>query len=361
MTTDPKASLNTISSHLRALHKLLLEYEKRIYETTFGRVENPYQLLHLAMEDAQFAWLRAMSAEMVHLDERRLNRDGVTETDLRLMGTRLRALMVTDRVETSFQQHLAMAREADPTVILAYRQLMTALPQAPAVDLFLSAGGEQDSKDPLPGAIRPGALVPGFGDKGYYALGAIEERGLLSEVPLKSMRYANETVLGVASVPMKWTVNEEAIAVDAWTPVVVQAGTGATVSRIPAADGVLVGLFVRQKSVGGEAEMLVQDHTDDDDWLQLANAEMLGNEIAAYARIAPPDTVISVPGAPDHDVLLYVLAGEIEVDGVQIEDSRLALVRHPQDLVVKSNSDTMFLAILVDPNAVVTRAGSVAR
>ena len=361
MTTDPKTSLNTIASHLRALHKLLLEYEKRIYETTFGRVENPYQLLHLAMEDAQFAWLRAMSAEMVHLDERRLKREGVTETDLRLIGTRLRALMVTDRVQTSFQQHYAMAREADPAVILAQRQLMNALPKEPAVELYLSAGGEQDSKDPLPGAIRPGALVPGFGDKGYYALGAIEERGLLSEVPLKSMRYANETVLGVASVPMTWTVNEESILADAWTPVVVQAGSGATVSRTPGADGVLVGLFVRQKSIGGEAGMLVQEHTDDHDWLQLANAEMLGNEISAYARIAPPDTMIAVPNAPDHDVLLYVVAGEIEVDGVRIQDSRLALIRHPQNLHVQSKSDTMFMAILVDPHATVTRAGSVAR
>ena len=361
MSTDPKASLNTIASHLRVLHKLLLEYEKRIYETTFGRVENPYQLLQLAMEDAQFAWLRAMSAEMVHLDERRLNRDGVTETDLRLIGTRLRALMVTDRVQTSFQQHYAMAREADPAVVLAYRSLMNALPKAPAVELFLSAGDEQDSKDPLPGAIRPGTLVPGFGDKGYYALGAIEERGLIADVPLKSMRYANETMLGVASVAMQWTVNDDSMIAEAWTPVVVQAGTGSTVSRTPRADGVMVGLFIRQQTIGGDAALLVQASTDENDWLQLADTTMLGNGISAYARIAPPNTVVAVPEVPDNDVLLYVVAGEIEVDGVVIHDSRLALIRHPENLMVQSKSDTMFLAILVDPAATVTRAGSVAR
>ncbi len=361
MTTDPKASLNTIASHLRGLHKLLLEYEKRVYEASFGRVENPYQLLHLAMEDAQFAWLRAMSAEMVHVDEVRLNRAGVTDTDLRLIGTRIRALMVTDRAQTSFQQHYGMAREADPAIVLAYRALMTSLPKAPAVELFLSAGEEQDSKDPLPGAIRPGTLVPGFGDKGYYALGAIEERGLLADVPLKSMRYANETVLGVASVPMHWTMNDESIAAEAWTPVVVQAGTNATVARTPRGDGVLVGLFVRQQTVGGDAAMLVPESTDANEWLQLADAESLGNDIAAFARIAPPATTIPVPEAPDHDVLLYVVAGEIEVDDVVIPDSRLALIRHPRNLVVTSNSDTMFLAILVNPDATVTRAGSVAR
>ncbi len=238
---------------------------------------------------------------------------------------------------------------------------MNALPPAPAVELFLSAGDEQDSKDPLPGAIRPGTLVPGFGDKGYYALGAIEERGLAADVPLKSMRYANETMLGIASVPMQWTVNEESMTADAWTPVVVQAGTGSTVSRTPGADGVMVGLFIRQQAIGGDPAVIVQESTDDNDWLQLADSTMLGNEIAAYACIAPPNAVIAVPEEPGNDVLLYVVAGEIEVNGMAIPDSRLALIRHPEKLMVQSKSDTMFLAILVDPAATVTRAGSVAR
>lgn len=361
MTTDPKSTLNTIASHLRALHKLLLDHEKRIYETTFGRIENPYQLLHLAMEDPQFAWLRAMSAEMVNLDEVRLNRAGVTETDLRLVGSRLRALLLTDRTVSSFQQHYAEGREADPAIVLAARELMAALPPAPAVDLFLSAGGEQDSKDPLPGAIRPGALIPGYGDKGYHALGAIEERGLLADVPLKSVRYANESVLGIASVPMQWAVNDESATADAWTPVVVRAGSGANVSRKPESDGVLVCLFVRQQTIGGDASMQMQESIEENEWLQLADAERLNNGIEAYARIGPPNVEIWVPSKPGHDVLIYVVAGAIEIDGVPVPDSRLALIRHPQELAVHSTSDTMFLAILVDPEAKITRAGSVAR
>ncbi len=361
MTTDPKASLHTIASRLRALHKLLLEYEKRIYESTYGRVENPYQLLHLAMEDPQFAWLRAMSGEMVNLDEVRLNRDGVTETDLRLVGTRLRALLITDRVQTSFQQHYAEAREAEPDVVLAHRELMTALPPVPAVELFLSAGGEQDSKDPLPGAIRPGTLIPGFGDKGYYALGAIEERGLLQGVPLKSLRYTNETVLNLASSPMTYTVNDDTVEAAAWTPAVIQAGTGANVSILPANDGVLVSLFVRQAELGGDPALLPQESPEEEEWLHLADENALNNEIIALARIAPPDTAVAVPGSPGHDVLIYVVAGIVEIDGVQVPDSRLALVRHPEDLVVHTKSDTMLLAILVSPEAKVIRAGSVAR
>lgn len=361
MTTDPKAALKTIATNLRAVHKLLLDYEKAIYEKSFGRIENPYQLLHLAMEDPQFAWLRSMSAEMVHMDEVRLNRDGVTETDLRMIGTRIRALVTTNRQPTTFQEHYALAKEADPGVVMAHGQLMKSLPEPPTVELFLSAGGEQDSKDPLPGAIRPGTLVPGNGDKGYYALGAIEERGLLANVPLKSVRYANETVLGLASVPMEWNTNDEDATAEAWTPVVVQAGSGATIARKPSADGVLVCLFVRQEEIGGEASMLIQESIEENEWLLLADSGKLNNRIDVYAHIAPPESVLEVPTKPGNDVLIYVVAGSIEIDGVPVLDSRLALVRHPERLTVQSKSDTMFFAILLNPDAKITRAGSVAR
>lgn len=361
MINEPKPALKAIASNLRAVHKLLLDYEKSIYEKTFGRIENPYQLLHLAMEDPQFAWLRALSGEMVHMDEVRLNRAGVTETDLRMIGTRIRALVTTDRQQTTFQEHYALAKEADPAVVIAHAELMKSLPEAPAVELFLSAGEEQDSKDPLPGAIRPGTLVPGNGDKGYFALGAIEERGLLAGVSLKSVRFANETVLGLASVPMEWTANEEQAIADAWTPVIVQAGTGASIARTPSADGVLVCLFVRQEEIGGDPSMEIKASIEENEWLLLADAEQLNNHIDVYARISPPNASLDVPTKPDHDVLIYVVAGSIEIDGVPVPDSRLALVRHPEKLVVQSTSETMFFAILVNPEARITRAGSVAR
>lgn len=361
MTIDAKAELKTIARNLRAVHKLLLDYEKAIYEKTYGRIENPYQLLHLAMEDPQFAWLRAMSGEMVHMDEVRLNRNGVTETDLRLIGTRIRALMTVDRKPTTFQEHYAQAREVEPGLIMAHNELMNSLPAQTAVELFLSAGGEQDSKDPLPGAIRPGTLIPGNGDKGYYALGAIEERGLLANVPLKSVRYSNETVLGLASVPMEWTTNDETAVAEAWTPVVVQAGTAANVARKPADDGVLVCLFVRQQEIGGEPSMLIQESIEEHEWLLLANAARLKNQIDVYAHIAQPGATLEVPAKKGHDVLIYVVAGSLEIDGVPVPDSRVALVRHPENLVIESKSDTMFFAILVDPEAKITRAGSVAR
>lgn len=357
----PKATLNTIASSLRAQHKLLLDYEKRIYEKTYGRVEGPYQLLGLAMDDPQFAWLRAMSGEMVHLDEVRLNRDGVTETDLRLIGTRLRALLTQDRNPADFQKRYAEAKEQEPDILLAHRDLLASLPDAPKVELFISAGNEQDNKDPLPAAIRPGTLIPGYGDKGLGAIGAIEERGLLANVPLKSVRYSNETVLDIASVAMEWKVDDDTNSTKPWEPVVVKAGAGATVSRTPRADGVSVSLYIRQQDIGGEPAALLPAGEESGQWLRLATEEALANEISVFAVLAAPNAEVPVPQRDGYDTLVYIVAGSIDIDGVEIPDSRLALVRHPEVFSFQTRSDAMVLAILVDPMAKVTRAGSVAR
>lgn len=357
----PKATLKTIATSLRSLHKLLLDYEKRIYEKTYGRVEGPYQLLGLAMNDPQFAWLRSMSAEMVHLDEVRANKQGVSESDLRLVGTRLRALMIEERTATDFQKRYEEAKAEEPGVLLAHRDLMNTLPEAPKVEIFISAGNEQDNKDPLPAAIRPGRLVPGFGDKGYYALGAIEERGLLANVPIKSVRFSNETVLDIASVPMNWRVEDDTNATQPWEPVVVRGGTGAAVSRTPKADGVSVSLYIRQQDIGGDPAAILPAGEEENQWLRLATQEELANDILVYALLAAPNTEVPVPGREGFDTLIYIVAGTIDIDNVEIPDSRLALIRNPKDLVFQTKSDAMVLTILVDPNAKVTRAGSVAR
>lgn len=357
----PKATLDTIASKLRAVHKLLLDFEQRIYEKTYGRVDGPYQLLGLAMNDPQFAWLRAMSGEMAHLDEVRLGRAGVTDTDLRLIGTRIRTLLITDREATDFQKRYEEAKAQDPAILMAHVDLVKSLPPAPRVELFLSAGNEQDTKDPLPAAIRPGTLIPGSGDRGYGAVGAIEERGLLANVSLKPTRYSNETVFDLASVATEIDIDGEHLAIEAWQPVVTLAGTGSTVARIPRADGVLVSVYVRQPELGGDASHQLPDAGDYQGWLQLADPDVLGSDVTVLALIAAAGTTAPVPAREGHDVLLYVLAGTIEVDGVEVPDSRLALVRNPRELRLHTGSDVMVIAVLLNPSASVTRAGSVAR
>lgn len=361
MASELRTQLDNIASSLRALHKLLLDREKRIYEKTYGRLENPYQLLNLAMEDPQFAWLRALSGEMVHLDEVRLHRNGIEPQSLRLIGTRIRALILPNGPVTAFQQRYDEARDEDPAIMMAHGALMQTLPPVPAVELFLSAGNEQDDKDPLPGAIRPGTLVPGFGDKGYYAFGAIDERALQSDVPLKTMRYSNEIVVDIASTAMTWSSGDASLVLDAWSPVVIHAGTGKEIGRVPASDGVLVSLYLRQPELGGDPSMANPDVADQDGWFQIVNEETIGTGVSVWAVMSTGQTDLTIPALPEHDAAIYVVAGNIDIDDVNVPDTRLALVRNPHELGIHTNDDTMLLAVLVKRGEQVTKAGSVAR
>lgn len=359
MSSTIRTQLDEIARSMRNLHKLLLEHEQKIYEKTYGRIENPYQLLNLAMEDAQFAWLRALSGEMVHLDEVRLNRDGIPDWQLRLIGTRARALMTTTRKQTSFQQHLEDAKQEDPAIMLAAADLMKTLPPAAATQIFVSAEEQTDPKDTTPGAIRPGKLVPGFGDKGYYALGAILESPLGSPVPVA--RYSNEIVIGLASAPTVWTIDGERHEVDAWAPVSVNAGEGVSVSITSDQDGMLVRLFLRPSELGGTAKVSIGEISDDDGWLRIGQNALEESGVGIIARVMTADEQVNVPTEPEHDTALFVVAGDVALDGVPVPDSHIAIARAPEQLGLESKSDAMVLVIDVNPNVEITRVGTVAR
>jgi hypothetical protein len=51
------------------LHRVLIQVVRLEYERTHGRIDSPATLWHLAVSDAQFAWLRPLSQWLVELDE----------------------------------------------------------------------------------------------------------------------------------------------------------------------------------------------------------------------------------------------------------------------------------------------------
>src|SRR5947207_4954756 len=59
--------LRELSSRLVRLHSLLLDRERRAYEDQHGPV-GPRELLHLLINDEQFAWLRSLSTLMAQID-----------------------------------------------------------------------------------------------------------------------------------------------------------------------------------------------------------------------------------------------------------------------------------------------------
>lgn len=60
-----KALQDELAAVLRRLHKALLDAEAE----RFGPIAGPFELLGLALNHEQFAWLRSLSELMVELDE----------------------------------------------------------------------------------------------------------------------------------------------------------------------------------------------------------------------------------------------------------------------------------------------------
>jgi hypothetical protein len=126
--TPERVTLGEISSALQRLHKALLDAERIQYERAFGRVESEFQLLHLAAEDPQFAWLRPMATMILRLDERRGGEGPVTAGDVKRVSESVRALLVPNATGDTFQRLYHHALQDDPNVVMAHAGVMRTLP-----------------------------------------------------------------------------------------------------------------------------------------------------------------------------------------------------------------------------------------
>lgn len=62
-------NLKEIREQLLQLHKALMEYQKRAYESTVSPIQNPNHYYQLVVSDESFAWLKTLSALVISMDE----------------------------------------------------------------------------------------------------------------------------------------------------------------------------------------------------------------------------------------------------------------------------------------------------
>ena len=112
---------------LLRLHKTLLEMERINFEKRFGRV-NSGELLQLVLNDAQFAWLRMISALVVEIDEV-LNGDEPTTLNHfeDLIGQA--RLLFTSPGNEEFKTKYEAALQREPAVVIAHSAVMQMLRQ----------------------------------------------------------------------------------------------------------------------------------------------------------------------------------------------------------------------------------------
>jgi quercetin 2,3-dioxygenase len=376
---EPRERLRLIAGALQDLHRRLLEYQRRDYERSFGRIGSDFYLLQLAAEDPAFAWLRVLSKEMMRVDDAISGKTPVTDADLRLVGTRIRHLVLPADTPNSFQSHYDRAMQTMPDVVMAHAGVMRSLPPVNDVRLFRSEpAADIRSDDAFPGVEtafhRPGEMVPGQGDHGYAALAAIAEMSVPGGSEIASRRHANEEVLSwvpKGSMQVGMSAGDRHV-VDSERMLVVNAGTGVEVSgRSLAGDQPLRMLQVYVRPAQLQLPPGVQHGPlpgiSAGTWRLLAGPEgsdapfLLHNAIEVMALILATGDEVGLPAKEGRDMVFFVVDGELDVDGVPFVESQSGIVLSPGDITLQARSAAHVLAFLIDPTAKVTRAGTIAR
>ena len=134
MNERDRALLSEMRRLLLQLHKTLIDWQRRDYETVNGRLQTT-QLLQVIFDDPAFAWLRTMSGLIVRIDEAldvKPSRPEPSETGPLVAAARE---LIAPEVGSSYAMRYHAALQEMPEAVLAHRDLVQLLKlQRPASD-----------------------------------------------------------------------------------------------------------------------------------------------------------------------------------------------------------------------------------
>lgn len=124
-------TLQRVSKSLRQLHRALLVAARADFERTHPSVESPAELLHLAVNAPEFAFLRPLSELMVDLDAEFEEGGSPPAALAAALRTELSELLGVSGGKRAFTDRYRALMQLDPSVAVAHghvRELLKALP-----------------------------------------------------------------------------------------------------------------------------------------------------------------------------------------------------------------------------------------
>ena len=121
--------LRDLSTRLLRLHGLLLDRERRAYEDRHGSVAS-YELFQLVLYDAQFSWLRSLSAMIANLDALVDADEPISPDNVRSVFREAFVLLKSGE-GGDFQAKYIVALQESPDVIMAHAAVSRVLSDAP--------------------------------------------------------------------------------------------------------------------------------------------------------------------------------------------------------------------------------------
>src|SRR3954470_18329375 len=134
-----------VAAALTHLHRALLDEQRTEHERAHGPVA-PGQLLHLALNDPSFAWLRVLSEFMTDLDALLDEEDPPSELEAGALRWELQEVLSAAAERGFWDRCLPLLQV--PAVAMAYGRLRSVLERLPAAPPAGGAGGG-GGKSPL--------------------------------------------------------------------------------------------------------------------------------------------------------------------------------------------------------------------
>ncbi len=121
-----KKKLVALRNALLQLHQKLLEYQRRNYEKSHGRIQTTGKMFTLASGDKDFAWLRSLSELIVGLDSY-IDASEFDNKNVRSLIKYTKQVLNPKTSGAGFEKLYFAAIQTDPAVLIAHRRVITAL------------------------------------------------------------------------------------------------------------------------------------------------------------------------------------------------------------------------------------------
>ncbi|WP_394740365.1 pirin family protein [Natronococcus roseus] len=220
----------------------------------------------------------------------------------------------------------------------------------------------------------PGRAVPGHDDHGYGPLATVVESFMDPGTVIRMHQHRNEEIISwVPEGVMRHDDRQgNELITDPDHLMVMNAGSGFWHAEETAADDPplrMLQIFVRPHSL--ELEPGIQHERIPDavrnEWRHLFGPEggeaplSVRNDVHCYDCRLDAGATVTLPSQSGWDTYLYVFEGEVTVDGVPVGYTESALVTGGSDASVAATEESTVVAFRIDPDAPVTRSGTIGR
>ena len=117
---DLRPRLTEWRTALLALHKALLDSERRSYEESFGRTLSAYDFLHLLTSDPWFAWLAPVTHLLADVDALLDAKEPLTIAAVNALAQQGKILLTPTETGEGFSRQFDEILQRDPDVLFAH-------------------------------------------------------------------------------------------------------------------------------------------------------------------------------------------------------------------------------------------------